>query len=201
MLLLAALNPGPVLSLRLLTSRSPALPLGLWLAAAAAGGAALSALATGLALRQGRTALRPAAAGRPGRRQPQAEPGWSSEAAEATEARTGPGRQRRAAGGAAPAGGPSLYGAAAPAGPERAPGEPPPTLSVPFRVIRRATSAADAADPDAGGPDAGGPDLGGPDGGGVRRQPPGTAAAAGSSAATAAPGRGDDWEESPEQDW
>jgi len=186
-LLLAALNPGPVLSLRLLTSRSPALPLGLWLAAAAAGGAALSALATGLALRQGRTALRPAAAGRPGRRQPQAEPGWSSEA---TEARTGPGRQRRAAGG------PASYSVAAPAGPERAPGEPPPTLSVPFRVIRRAASAADAADPDAGGPD-----LGGPDGGGVRRQPPGTAAAAGSSTATAAPGRGDDWEESPEQDW
>ncbi|MEB3271015.1 MAG: hypothetical protein VKJ44_05145 [Synechococcus sp.] len=188
MLLLAALNPGPALSLRLLTSRSPALPLGLWLAAAAAGGAALSALATGLALRQGRTAPRPAAAGRPGRRQPQAEPAWSP--AWSTEARRGPGRQRGMAGGDAPAAGAASYGSAAPAGPERAPGEPPPTLSVPFRVIRRAAGAADAADPDAGDPDA----VGG------RRGRPGPAPAGG-SAATAAPERGDDWEESPEQDW
>ncbi len=178
-LLLAALNPRPSLSLRLLTSRSPALPLGLWLAAAAAGGAALSALATGLALRQGRTALRPAADWRPGRRQPQAEPGWS------TGARSGPGRQRGVAGGGTTAGGPPAHSAAAPAGPERGPGEPPPTLSVPFRVIRRAAGAADAGDPDAVG---------------ARRGPPGPAPA-GSSAATAAPGRGDDWEESPEQDW
>lgn len=176
---MAALNPGPALSLRLLTSRSPALPLGLWLAAAAAGGAALSALATGLALRQGRTASPPAADWRPDRRQSRAEPGWS------TETRSGPGRRRGVAGAGATTGGPASHSAAAPAGPERAPGEPPPTLSVPFRVIRRGASAADAGDPDAVG---------------ARRGPPGPAPAA-SGATTATPGGGDDWEESPEQDW
>jgi len=49
-LLLAALNPRPSVSLRLLTSRSPALPLGVWLAAGGGAGALLSGLATVLAL-------------------------------------------------------------------------------------------------------------------------------------------------------
>jgi hypothetical protein len=53
LLILAALNPRPATSLRLLTWRSPSLSLGLWIALAGAGGAALSAGATGLALRQG----------------------------------------------------------------------------------------------------------------------------------------------------
>ncbi|MEA5412824.1 hypothetical protein VB737_13710, partial [Synechococcus sp. BA-120 BA3] len=52
-LLVAALNPSPSLALRLLTWQTPSLPIGLWMAVAAGGGAALSAGATALALRQG----------------------------------------------------------------------------------------------------------------------------------------------------
>ncbi|NDG74661.1 MAG: hypothetical protein EBX49_04845, partial [Synechococcaceae bacterium WB8_1B_136] len=64
-LLLGAINPRPWVALQLLTWRSPALPLGAWIGAAAAAGAGLSAAATGLALQAGA-----AAAGTPpGRRQ------------------------------------------------------------------------------------------------------------------------------------
>ena len=91
-LLVAALNPSPSLALRLLTWQTPSLPIGLWMAIAAGGGAALSASATALALRQGeRPPLRPTVA---------------------------------------PA-------SAAPSGPSRAPGEPAPTVSVPYRVLHR----------------------------------------------------------------
>jgi uncharacterized integral membrane protein len=50
-LLLGAINPRPATSLRLLIWTSPTLPIGLWITAAAAGGAALSAGATALALK------------------------------------------------------------------------------------------------------------------------------------------------------
>ena len=43
-LLLAALNPRPALSMRLLIWRSPELPIGLWLGAGAGGGALLNRL-------------------------------------------------------------------------------------------------------------------------------------------------------------
>ncbi len=107
-LLVAALNPSPVLPLRLLTWQSPRLPIGLWMALAAGGGAALSGGATALALRQGGS--------RPLRRtvrrsEPWEEAGWSP-----------PG----------PTGGSPVD-----AGPARAAGDPAPTVSVPFRVLRR----------------------------------------------------------------
>jgi len=123
LLLLAAFNPQPRLSLRLLTLRSPALPLGVWLAAGGAAGAALSALATALALQQGRQAARLREPGaRPRERQePWSVPGWGGWSA---ERRSAPAPDATA-------------DVAVSAGPPRAPGEPPPTVSVPFRVIRR----------------------------------------------------------------
>ena len=53
-----ALNPTPVLSLRLLTWSSPALPLGAWITGAALGGAVLSGAGASLALRPPAAALR-----------------------------------------------------------------------------------------------------------------------------------------------
>ncbi len=105
-MLVGALNPRPTLSLRLLIWSTPSLPIGIWLLIASGGGGLLSAAATGLALRA-------PAAGRPPQRQvrrparPDA-PVWE-------EARP-----------------PSSWDA----GPSRPVGEPPPTVAVPFRVIR-----------------------------------------------------------------
>jgi hypothetical protein len=119
-LLLAAANPRPGVSLRLLLWSSPTLPLGAWIAAAAAGGAGLSAAATALALRQG------------------AREAWTAAPPSGTRAseraatpprqtsRQAPLRPQPGAGGA---------------GPSRAPGEPAPTVEVPFRVIRRSSAA------------------------------------------------------------
>jgi hypothetical protein len=163
LLLLAAFNPRPRLSLRLLTLNSPSLPLGVWLAAGGVAGAALSALATALALQQGGQAARPRepGAGPRERQEPWSVPGWG-----------GWGAERRSA--PAPE---AMADVAASAGPPRAPGEPPPTVSVPFRVIRRparperkpqATSSVDRAPQAASG--------------------------------EATPGGGDDWD-SHEEDW
>lgn len=105
-LLLAAVNPRPPVALRVLIWTSPALPLGAWMAAAAVSGAGLSALATGLALRQTGPAV-----GVQRRRRPWAPPAESGR----------------------------------PSGPSRRPGEPAPTVEVPFRVIRKATAAATPA--------------------------------------------------------
>ncbi|PSB38845.1 hypothetical protein [Aphanothece minutissima] len=119
-LLVAALNPSPSLALRLLTWQTPSLPIGLWMAVAAGGGAALSAGATALALRQG---------GRPPLRRTVRRPDrleddtWSAPWGDRSEGRT-------AAAPAAPA-------ASSAAGPSRAPGEPAPTVSVPYRVLHR----------------------------------------------------------------
>jgi hypothetical protein len=117
-LLVAALNPSPAIRLRLLTWQSPPLPIGLWMAMAAGGGAALSGGATALALRQGGS--------RPLRRtvrrsEPWEEAGWSPP-------RSGRGEPPAAA------------------GPPRGAGEPAPTVSVPYRVLRR-PEAVEAGSP------------------------------------------------------
>jgi hypothetical protein len=125
-LLVAGLNPRPPLSLRLLVWTSPALPIGTWLALVSSGGALLSFSATALTL-QGRRSLPPRSPGAP--------------------AVGGGGRWNRRR--AAAARGPSdddwldddsvvrAQPPVAAAGPGRSPGEPAPTVSVPFRVIRR----------------------------------------------------------------
>jgi hypothetical protein len=122
-LVVAALNPRPWVSLRLLTWSSAPLPLGAWIALAGAGGAALSAGATSLALGEGASPLRRQVRRRLG--QEAAEP-WDDEQPryrEAPQARWEP-REPPA----------SAWGNA---GGSRAPGEPAPTVAVPFRVIRR----------------------------------------------------------------
>ena len=145
-IVVGALNPKPAVSLRLLTYTSPALPIGVWMMLAAAGGGLLSAGTTALALPRGR--------GGGSRRQLPlplgAEPARSEPAARATGNPWSTGNSRatddtRMAQGPEP-------GAA---GPSRAPGEPAPTVEVPFRVIRRpATSQASAPSAEQGWDDA-----------------------------------------------
>lgn len=130
-LLLAALNPQPAVSLRLLTSRSVALPLGVWLAVGGGGGAALSALVTALALRQG--GRRPEG---PLSEDRLASEPWSAPWAPEVPASEPVGSRRS----------PSVPEAWPSAGPQRAPGEPAPTVSVPFRVIRRPATAQASAE-------------------------------------------------------
>ena len=110
-LLVAAVNPRPAVALRLLIWTGPALPIGAWIAAAAAGGAALSGGAAALALRQDTATPQPTAAS--SRRVPQ---------------RDAPPRQAQRP--AAPRS----------SGPSRPPGEPAPTVEVPFKVIRKGRS-------------------------------------------------------------
>jgi hypothetical protein len=132
-LLVAALNPSPSSRLRLLIWTSPALPIGVWMALAASGGGALSAGLTALALQQpGDQPLRRRAVQGSGDDRRQPEP-WD----EQPEPRARPGRQERQEA-------PTAY-----AGPERGPQDPPPTLSVPFRILRTGSgqpAAAAAAD-------------------------------------------------------
>ena len=127
-LLIGAINPRPVVALRLLTWTSPALSIGLWLSIAAGGGAAMSAAATGLALRLG-----PSLRARPTKRQGENEAGRQ-------EGRPNSQPSQRISeiwpDQEAPARGPFQ------AGPERAPGDPAPTVAVPFRVIRKAKTAS-----------------------------------------------------------
>jgi len=167
-----ALNPRPAVALRLLTWTTPALPLGAWMAAVAAGGAALSGGATALALRQQGPVLRRqvrrdgSSAWERDRFEPGGyaadgfdaggdEPsgfetggfaeqdrrgwrnGWRSGTA-APESRQAPSR-RDAASIPEPGGAGQAW-----AGPDRRPGEPPPTVSVPFRVIRRPDQSSPA---------------------------------------------------------
>ena len=121
LLLLAALNPRPTVAMRVLIWRLPSLPLGAWIALAGGGGAALSAGFTALALRQ--------------RASPRTPP------AQAPQAR----RQERAA---APSRGEVPFSPPAGfSGPERAPQDPLPTISVPFRVIRRGSAAGSGPGP------------------------------------------------------
>ena len=149
---LGALNPTPVLSLRLLTWSSPALPLGAWISAAALGGAVLSGAGTSLALRPPGAALRRRV------RLERSAPGWEATAPEQGGNRRhspSPGRAARGRG-ADPT---ESYGRGsgvsnfAAATPTPAPGEPLPTMTVPFRVIRRADGARPQAAPaEAAGP-------------------------------------------------
>ena len=149
-LLVAALNPRPATSLRLLTWRSPALPMGLWISLAGAGGALLSAGATGLALRQGAATIatrrRSAERGGSGTGAKPWEPEiWQRQEAREQEERwqAGPFRGDRRPGHDVP---PAGWDGA---GGSRAPGEPPPTVSVPFRVVRRASSNGPAPEREA----------------------------------------------------
>ena len=116
-LLIAAVNPRPWVALRLLTWTSPAWPLGGWLATGLAVGAGLSAAGTALALQGQPAALQPRRQVRRG--------------ADGPEPRT-----------SSPPPPPRSEPRSAPwAGPSRSASDPPPTVSVPFRVIRRAKAA------------------------------------------------------------
>lgn len=138
-LVVAALNPRPSLSLRLLIWRTPPLPAGAWIALAAGGGALLSAGATGLALREGggatplRRRVREERGERleRGERRDGAEP-WAEEGAWGRGASWAEAEVRQAA--------PAPFTGA----PARPPGEPAPTVEVPFRVIRRGAAAGGA---------------------------------------------------------
>jgi hypothetical protein len=150
-LLIAAVNPRPWVALRLLTWTSPAWPLGGWLATGLAVGAGLSAAGTALALQGQPTALQP-------RRQVRRD-------ADGPEPRT-----------SSPPPPPRSEPRSAPwAGPSRSASDPPPTVSVPFRVIRRAKAATATAN----------------------RAPAAAAAAAQAATAPAA----DDWNSPDQDDW
>lgn len=134
LLVVGALNPRPGVSLRLLLWSSPPLPLGAWIALAGAGGAALSAGATSLALAEGGAPLQRQVRRRQGAQGP--EP-WEEEPLAASE----PPRRQRWSEAREPA--PSRP-TGMDAGRSRAPGEPVPTVAVPFRVIRRGDGGAPA---------------------------------------------------------
>lgn len=134
-LVVAAINPRPAIALRLLTWRSPALPLGAWIALAASGGALLSASASGLALREG--------AGTPLRRRVRAAAGEAWSQAEVwPEVGRSASRPESGRSEPGPAEATPPWRDSRAAGPARAPGEPAPTVEVPFRVIRRASASA-----------------------------------------------------------
>jgi len=124
LLLLGAVNPRPWVALRLLTWVSPAWPLGIWISAAAAAGAGLSAAGTALALQAGDNAMLPRRQVRRRSEEPNRSPEADDSPWPASEAEVP---------------GPAW------AGPGRAAGEPAPTVSVPFRVIRRGQGAAPSA--------------------------------------------------------
>jgi hypothetical protein len=168
-LLVGAFNSSPWVSLRLLTWRSTALPLGAWIALAGAGGAALSAGGAALALGQGATPLR-----RQVRRRGQIEAPEPWEGEEAVEPRAWREERRRPAS-------PADWSAT---GGSRAPGEPAPTVAVPFRVIRRGRSDGE--------PEGGGGRASATDGAGWRQR----------TEAVAEPvPAGDGWDAADSDDW
>ena len=130
--LVGAINPRPLVALRLLTWTSPTLSIGLWMGIAAGGGAAISAAATGLALRLGPGA-QGLPTGRQANRQAQRQTGRPTNQATEPHDEIWPEA-------VSPAKGPSR--SPFQAGPSRAPGEPAPTVAVPFRVIRKAQTAS-----------------------------------------------------------
>ena len=150
-LLIAAVNPRPWVALRLLTWTSPAWPLGGWLATGLAVGAGLSAAGTALALQGQPAALQPRRQVRRGADGPEPRPS-SPPPPPRSEPRSAPW-----------------------AGPSRSASDPPPTVSVPFRVIRRAKAATATAN----------------------RAPAAAAAAAQAATAPAA----DDWNSPDQDDW
>jgi len=134
--LVGAINPRPVVALRLLTWTSPTLSIGLWLSIAAGGGAAISAAATGLALRLG-----PGARATPTRRPTYQAGGpdheiWPDVESQAKSPTQSPAKGQSKERSNGPSRNPFQ------AGPSRAPGDPAPTVAVPFRVIRKAPAAS-----------------------------------------------------------
>ena len=123
-LLVGALNPRPNAALRLLVWTSPALPIGAWIALAASAGAGLSAAGAALALRSGPLTLRRQVRG--GASAP--EENWRQ-----------PQQQNQSE--------PARPAPRAAAGPPRPPGEPAPTVAVPFRVIRKGSNPAPPGEP------------------------------------------------------
>lgn len=143
-LVVGGLNPNPRLTLRLLTWTTPSLPIGTWIAGMAAGGAALSAGATALALRgQGESLRR-----RVRREDPDDRQAWERAAEAPPRRREAPASWARAEDRASAP--PAAWSTAAAAGPGREPGQPAPTVSVPFRVIRTPSSIPAPATPEAG---------------------------------------------------
>lgn len=125
-----ALNPSPAVSLRLLTYTTAPLPIGVWMMLAGAGGGLLSAGATALALRSGSATLTQ----RQVRLPLGSEPAWTAWSAPAESGATAPRASRQAPSTSEP-----QWPETQAAGPSRTPGEPAPTMEVPFRVIRRAS--------------------------------------------------------------
>jgi hypothetical protein len=183
-LALAALNLSPAVSLRLLIWTSPALPLGSWLALAVGGGGLLSAAATSAALQSGVAARRQVQlkAEAPGRRResPAWDPAYSETAGRETTSRETTGRRSASSQNLGQEANNWNEPWAANPAPARPPGAPPPTVEVPFRVIRKPVRAATTS-----------PDS----------QPP--RAAATNANASANTSGGDGWDQSlPEQeDW
>jgi hypothetical protein len=142
-LLVAALNPSPKLSFRLLTWATPQAPLGLWLGGAALGGAVLSGAGTALALRQGQPvapkARRRVTTARSSRSWAGSEGdgGWETlgddtpsswRRSRQEEGARDPDQDRR---------GGAWRQAVAAVAPPRSPSEPAPTVDVPFRILHR----------------------------------------------------------------
>ena len=119
-LLVGAINPRPWVSVRVLTWSAPAWPLGGWIATAAALGAAISSAGAALALQGQGPGVIPE---RQVRRRPE-EPERRESRWERRQEPVEPSGERSWA------------------GPSRNPQEPAPTVSVPFRVIRKGASPA-----------------------------------------------------------
>jgi hypothetical protein len=133
-LLVAAVNPRPWVSVRLLTWSSPNWPLGGWIATAAALGAAVSSAGAALALQgQGPGVI------------PQRQVRWREASREPEQAAS---REPWGRGSERPAPEPTPSERSW-AGPSRSPQEPAPTVSVPFRVIRKGASTSKQTAPEA----------------------------------------------------
>ena len=127
-LLVAAINPKPWVKVRLLTWSSASLPVGGWMAAAATIGAVLSGAGTALALQEQGSGLLPR---RQVRRSRGSEPPMGSDGTTAAPHQNEGWGEEQAR--------PSAW-----AGPARRAGEPAPTVSVPFRVIRKGSATQPA---------------------------------------------------------
>jgi uncharacterized integral membrane protein len=127
-LLVAAINPKPWVKVRLLTWSSASLPVGGWIAAAATIGAVLSGAGTALALQEQGSGLLPR---RQVRRSRGSEPPMGSDGTTAAPHQNEGWGEEQAK--------PSAW-----AGPARRAGEPAPTVSVPFRVIRKGSATQPA---------------------------------------------------------
>ena len=127
-LLVAAINPKPWVKVRLLTWSSASLPVGGWIAAAATIGAVLSGAGTALALQEQGSGL---LSRRQVRRSRGSEPPMGSDGSTAAPHQNEGWGEEQAR--------PSAW-----AGPARRAGEPAPTVSVPFRVIRKGSATQPA---------------------------------------------------------